>query len=86
MKNIKRRLVVLLGVIMILLVVCVSASAVETDTTTSASVISAFHSAFQDIASNALIMIAGMVPIALSIAGVTFLIRKAMGWFKTMVK
>lgn len=86
MKNIKKRLAELLGVSMLLSVMCVSVFAAEGDTTTAGTVISSFQSGFQDMASNALSLIAGMVPIALSVAGVIFLARKAMSWFKSLAK
>lgn len=54
--------------------------------TTSATVISAFTTGFQALASDAMSMIGAMVPIALGVAGVIFLARKAMGWFKSLAK
>ena len=51
---------------------------------TSASVISAFQSGFQSMASDAMEMIAIIVPIAVGVAGVIWLARKAMSWFKSM--
>lgn len=88
MKSIKKRLAVLLGVSMILSVMCVSAFAVEGASSsasgTSATVISAFQSGFQSMASDAMSMIAVIVPIAVGVAGVIWLSRKAMSWFKSM--
>jgi len=51
---------------------------------TSASVISAFQAGFQSMASDAMEMIAIIVPIAVGVAGVIWLARKAMSWFKSM--
>ena len=46
----------------------------------------AFASGFQTMASDALSMIAVIVPIALGVAGVVFLSKKAIGWFKGLAK
>lgn len=71
----------------VLSVLCMSAFASdETASSTSATVISAFQSGFQQIASDAMQMIATAAPIALGIAGLVFLVRKAMSWFKSMAK
>lgn len=65
----------------------VSAFAAEGDTTAgSATVISAFTSGFQSIVSDAMSMIGAAAPIALSLAGVIFLTKKAMSWFKGIAK
>lgn len=64
-----------------------AASAAEGDTATgSAAVMSSFQSGFQTMANDALSMIAVIVPIALGVAGVIWLARKALGWFKSMAK
>lgn len=88
MKSIKKRLAVLLGASMILSVMCASAFAADGAssgaTGTSATVISAFQSGFQSMASDAMSMIAVIVPIAVGVAGVIWLSRKAMSWFKSM--
>lgn len=60
-------------------------SAADGDTT-AATVTTAFQTGFQTMASDALSMIAVIVPIALSVAGVVYLCRKAIGWFKSMAK
>lgn len=89
MESIKKRVVVLLMTCMIMSLMAVSASASGGDTSasgTSATVISAFTTGFQTMASDALSMIAAIVPIALGVAGVIFLARKAMGWFKSLAK
>lgn len=91
MKSIKKRLAVLLMTCMVVSLMAVSASAAGGDTSTPASgtsdtVITAFQTAFQSMASDAKSMIAAIVPIALGVAGVIFLARKAMGWFKSLAK
>lgn len=65
-------------------VMVVSASAAEGDS--SAAITSAFSTGFQQMASDALGMIAVIVPIALGVAGTVFLVKKAMGWFKSLAK
>lgn len=89
MKQIKKRLLVLSVFAMMVMAMCVSAFAAGGDSSasgTSATVISAFTSGFQSMASDAMSMIAAIVPIALGVAGVIFLARKAMGWFKSLAK
>lgn len=65
-----------------------AASAVdETGSSTSSSaVISAFETGFQQIKSDAFAIIAVAVPVAVSIAAVIFISKKAMSWFKGMAK
>lgn len=88
MKPWKKRVCALMLGAMILSVMCVSAFAADSSstTTTSATVISAFSTGFQSIVSDAMSMIGTAVPIALTLAGVLFLVRKAMSWFKSMAK
>lgn len=62
------------------------ASAAEGSSTTSATIVSAFTTGFQQIASDALSMIAAAAPIALGLAGTIFLAKKAVSWFKGMAK
>lgn len=52
----------------------------------SSAVISAFETGFQQIKSDAFAIIAVAVPVAVSIAAVIFISKKAMGWFKSMAK
>jgi len=89
MKSWKRKVSALLLSAMVMSLLCISAFAAEgassTETTT-ATVISAFQSGFQSIASNAMSMIAAAAPVAIGVAGVIFLTRKAMSWFKGMAK
>lgn len=71
----------------VMAVLCMSASAAdETGSATSATIISAFQTGFQQIASDAMQIIAIAAPIALGIAAVLFITRKAMSWFKSMAK
>lgn len=87
MKSWKKRLAALLMGAMVVSAMAVSAFAAEGDTSasgTSATVISAFQSGFQKMASDAMSMIAIIVPIAVGVAGVIWLARKAMSWFKSM--
>jgi len=67
-------------------ILAVSCFAADGDTTAAATITSSFATGFQGIVSDAITMISTMVPIALGLAGVTFLVRKAMGWFKSMAK
>lgn len=87
MKQIKKRLLVLSVSAMMVMAMCVSAFAADASsstTGTSATVISAFQTGFQSMASDAMSMIAIIVPIAVGVAGVIWLARKAMSWFKSM--
>ena len=59
----------------------VAAGASEVD-----SITSSFTTGFTKIASDAVAMIAVIVPIALGVAGTVFLVKKAMGWFKGLAK
>lgn len=88
MKSWEKRLTALLGASMVLSIMCGSAFATDSSsaTTTSATVISAFSTGFQSIVSDAMSMIGTAVPIALTLAGVLFLVRKAMSWFRSMAK
>lgn len=63
-----------------------AASAVGEEAAGSSAVTAAFQTGFQSMASDALSMIAVIVPIALSVAGTVWLVRHAMGWFKSLSK
>lgn len=71
-------------------VAVLSTAALAVDETTSggstATVISAFQAGFQSMASDAMQMIVVAAPVAISLAGVIFLSRKAISWFKGMAK
>jgi len=66
-------------------VVC-SLAVFADDPTTMETITTAFSTGFQGIVNDGLSMIAIIVPIALGLAGVIFLVRKAMSWFKGMAK
>ncbi len=88
----KQRLIGLMISVMAMSMLCVSTFAAEGDPAssgasgTSATVISAFEAGFKSMASDAMSMIAVIVPIAVGVAGVIFLARKAMSWFKAISK
>ena len=65
------------------------ASAAEGDTSSkidTAAINAAFTSGFNDLVINSIGMISAMTPIALTLAGTIYLVRKAMGWFKGIAK
>lgn len=78
-----------LGCLMVSMMVC-TAFAVGEDTTGTtidvSAITSAFSSGFQSMVTNSISMISAMVPIALTLAGTIFLVKKAMSWFKGMAK
>lgn len=65
---------------------CCTAFAVNETGGSSATLVSAFQSGFQQIVSDATSIIVVAVPIALGLAGTIFLVKKAMSWFKSMAK
>lgn len=75
----------LLFCLVVSMMVC-TAFAEETGTSSSSVIVSAFTTGFQSMVADTLSMIAAMAPPAISIAGVIFLAKKAMGWFKGMAK
>lgn len=76
-----------LGCLVVSMMVCTAFAAGEdTTTTTTATIVSAFTTGFQQIASDAMSLIAAAAPIALGLAGTIFLARKAISWFKGMAK
>lgn len=86
-KNIGKRLRVLVCVCMVLLAMCVSVSAAgETATIDTQAITTAFSEGFNTMVTSSISMISSMVPIALTLAGVVFMVRKAMSWFKGMAK
>lgn len=46
----------------------------------------AIQTGLQGVSADALEVIAVIVPIAIGIAGIVFVVRKAMGWFKGLAK
>lgn len=51
-----------------------------------AEITSAFTSGFQTMVVNCMAMVSAMVPMAVSLGGIIFMVGKAMKWFKTMTK
>ena len=74
-----------LGCLAVSMMVC-TAFAEEAGTSSSSVIVSAFTTGFQSMVADTLSMIAAMAPPAISIAGVIFLAKKAMSWFKGMAK
>lgn len=60
--------------------------AASAEDTTAATITTAFQTGFQSMASDAMSMIAIIIPIGLGVAGAVFLSRKAIGWFKSLAK
>lgn len=89
MKSWKKRVCALMLGAMILSVMCASAFAAESSGATTidtAGITSAFVSGFNSMVTNSINMVSAMVPIALTLAGVLFMVKKAMSWFKGMAK
>ena len=75
-----------LGCLVVSMMVC-TAFAAEGDVTIDATAITAaFTSGFQSVVTNSLAMISAMAPPAITLAGLVFLTKKAMGWFKGIAK
>ena len=60
--------------------------AASAEDTSAATITTAFQTGFQSMASDAMSMIAIIIPIGLGVAGAVFLSRKAIGWFKSLAK
>ena len=58
----------------------------EETTIDATAITSAFTSGFNSMVTNSIAMISAMVPIALTLAGVVFLVKKGMSWFKGVAK
>ena len=91
MKSWKKRLCALMLGAMILSVMCVSAFAAgssggSTPQIDTAAINAAFVTGFNGMVVNSISMLSAMVPIALTLAGVLFVARKCMGWFKAIGK
>lgn len=80
----KKQVQLFLALTMVCSMMAISASAEEP--VTRSAVMSAFSTGMSSVASDALSMIATIVPIALGVAGTVFLVRKAMSWFKAIAK
>lgn len=79
----KKQVQLFLALTMIASMMAVGASAEDV---TNATITTSFTTGFQSLATDALTMIAAIVPIALGVAGTIFLVKKAMGWFKSLAK
>lgn len=74
---------------MALSLMVVASSAVEGDTSTgidTATITQAFTTGFQSIVTNSISMLSAMLPIALSLCAVLFLVKKGMSWFRSIAK
>ena len=60
--------------------------AASAEDTSAATITTAFQTGFQSMASDAMSMIAIIIPIGLGVAGAVFLSRKAIGWVKSLAK
>ena len=69
-----------------LLVCTVFAEEVTSPSIDTAGITAAFTNGFNSMVTNSISMISAMVPIALTLAGTIFLVKKAMSWFKGMAK
>lgn len=65
-----------------------SASAVDGEASSIdvSAITSSFTQGFQSMVTNSISMISAMVPIALTLSGVVFLVKKGMSWFKGVAK
>lgn len=76
-----------LGCLMVSMMVCtVFAEEATTPSIDTAGITAAFTNGFNSMVTNSISMISAMVPIALTLAGTIFLVKKAMSWFKGMAK
>ena len=84
LKNPKIRGALMAVCVMSILTVTAFATDPETTTTAidSAAIITAFTTGFNSMVVNSINMITAMVPIALTLAGTLFLVKKAMKWFR----
>lgn len=75
-----------LGCLVVSMMVC-TVFAEETGATIDAGAITtAFTSGFQTMVTNCIAMISAMVPIAVTLGGLVFMVGKAMKWFKSIAK
>lgn len=76
-----------LGCLAVSLMVCTAFAEETTGTTIDAGAITtAFTSGFQSMVTNCIAMISAMVPIAVTLGGLVFMVGKAMKWFKSIAK
>lgn len=79
--------IVMLSCLVLSMMVCTAfASEGGGTASSSAAIISAFTTGFQQIVTDATGVIVAAVPIALGLAGTIFLARKAISWFKSLAK
>ncbi len=78
--------IAVLGCLAVSMMVCTAFAAEGDPASSTATITAAFQTGFQQIASDAVGLIAVAVPIALGLAGTIFLVRKAMSWFKSMAR
>lgn len=65
---------------------CVSAFAADTPAIDTAGITTAFTNGFNSMVTSSIAMVSAMVPIALTLCGVLFLVRKGMNWWNSMAK
>lgn len=76
-----------LGCLVVSVMVCTVFAEETTGTTIDAGAITtAFTSGFQTMVTNCIAMISAMVPIAVTLGGLVFMVGKAMKWFKSIAK
>jgi len=81
----RRAKMALLSCMAVSMLICAASAAEgETPSSSMSTVQAAFQTGFQQIATDALSIIAIIVPIALGVCGVIFIAKKAMSWFKSM--
>lgn len=77
----------LLFSLVVSMMVCTVFAEETTGTTIDAGAITtAFTSGFQSMVTNCIAMISAMVPIAVTLGGLVFMVGKAMKWFKSIAK
>lgn len=77
----------LLFCVAVSMMVCMAFAEETTGTTIDAGAITtAFTSGFQSMVTNCISMISAMVPIAVTLGGLVFMVGKAMKWFKSIAK
>lgn len=73
--------------VVVSMMVCMAFAEETTGTTIDAGAITtAFTSGFQSMVTNCIAMISAMVPIAVTLGGLVFMVGKAMKWFKSIAK
>lgn len=77
-----------LGCLVVSMMVCTAFAEEVTGGTTidAGAITTAFTSGFQTMVTNCIAMISAMVPIAVTLGGLVFMVGKAMKWFKSIAK